>query len=391
MVFEAPEIEISSNAGDPSDIRNITGAVSLPTGAATAARQDSQTTLLTNIDNKTPSLASGRVPVDGSGVTQPISAASLPLPTGAATAALQTSGNASLTSIDSKLSNLTNNSQTTKLVDGAGNELQSFDLDNTAGTSKILGVTVRALSNGTPVELGNASNPFRVDPTGTTTQPISAATLPLPTGAATSALQTSELATLNSIDGKINTATVPPSSSASGIVVRPVTIEYPTFALVATAIAVGNNKSMLAIQNTGTGVVRIREIWIINDQTTAVTGVAGLFEVRRIASFTAGTVVTPVAYDTADTLPAGISAATGATVATETSLLRQGVWSTDEWGPGTADTESFDHSIQNVTPFFSQPPNGKALTIRQNQGVHIKFATNSTAGAFNLRIIFTTE
>jgi hypothetical protein len=40
---------------------------------------------LTSIDGKTPALVSGRVPVDGSGVTQPISAASLPLPTGAAT------------------------------------------------------------------------------------------------------------------------------------------------------------------------------------------------------------------------------------------------------------------------------------------------------------------
>lgn len=36
-----------------------------------------------------PALVSGRLPVDGSGVTQPISAAALPLPTGAATAANQ--------------------------------------------------------------------------------------------------------------------------------------------------------------------------------------------------------------------------------------------------------------------------------------------------------------
>ena len=39
------------------------------------------------INTKTPALVSGRVPVDGSGVTQPVSAASLPLPTGAATEA----------------------------------------------------------------------------------------------------------------------------------------------------------------------------------------------------------------------------------------------------------------------------------------------------------------
>lgn len=49
----------------------------LPTGAATE-------TTLSSIDTKTPALVSGRVPVDGSAVTQPISASSLPLPTGAA-------------------------------------------------------------------------------------------------------------------------------------------------------------------------------------------------------------------------------------------------------------------------------------------------------------------
>lgn len=57
----------------------------LPTGAATAARQDTGNTSLASIDTKTPALVSGRVPVDGSGVTQPISAAALPLPAGAAT------------------------------------------------------------------------------------------------------------------------------------------------------------------------------------------------------------------------------------------------------------------------------------------------------------------
>lgn len=50
----------------------------LPTGAATEST-------LSSINSKTATLVSGRVPVDGSAVTQPISASSLPLPTGAAT------------------------------------------------------------------------------------------------------------------------------------------------------------------------------------------------------------------------------------------------------------------------------------------------------------------
>jgi hypothetical protein len=54
------------------------------------------------------SSVSGALKVDGSAVTQPVSAASLPLPSGASTAANQTTGNASLSSIDTKLDALAN-------------------------------------------------------------------------------------------------------------------------------------------------------------------------------------------------------------------------------------------------------------------------------------------
>jgi hypothetical protein len=351
------------------------------------------------------------------------------LPTGAATSALQTSGNSSLTSIDNKTPALVGANQPAVLRDSSNNELFSTDLDNSGGVSKVLGVTLRTLTNGTPVEYGTASNPLRVDVTGSTVQPVSQSGSWTVTANAGTNLNTSALAlettqsTQNTrigdltetapasdtassgLNGRLqriaqritdliavfNPLTAAPANNASGIVVRPLTSEYATFSVVSTATTVGNNKSMLAIQNTGTSVVRIREIWIINDQTTAVTGVAGSFQVLRIASFTGGTSLTIGAFDSTDTLPSGITAATGATVSTETTLLRQGVWSTDEWGPGTADTESFDHAIQNTEPFWKQTPGGKAITIRQNQAVHVKFATNSTAGAFNIRLIFTTE
>ena len=59
------------------------------------------TTLLARI----PALVSGRVPVDGSGVTQPVSGtvAVSNFPANPATSALQTTGNTSLSSIDTKL------------------------------------------------------------------------------------------------------------------------------------------------------------------------------------------------------------------------------------------------------------------------------------------------
>lgn len=59
---------------------------------AIADKQDTGNNSLASIDGKLPALVGARVPVDGSGVTQPVSAAALPLPTGAATSALQGAG-----------------------------------------------------------------------------------------------------------------------------------------------------------------------------------------------------------------------------------------------------------------------------------------------------------
>ena len=182
-----------------------------------------------------------------------------------------------------------------------------------------------------------------------------------------------------------------PASSAYGMVVRQIPYELPTFSIVAENVQLGNNKSLIAIKNTGTGRLVLREVWIINDQTTAVTGVAGEFRLHRIGGFTGGTALTIAQLDSADTLPAGITAVTNGTVSGETSLLRTGKWSTDEWGTGTLDQEGLDHALQQSEPFWKQSIAGKGIVVRQNEGVHIRFATNSTAGFFNLRFIFTAE
>lgn len=52
MVELPPEFEISSTSGEPADIRNITGTVTLPTGAATSANQDAEVISLASLDSK---------------------------------------------------------------------------------------------------------------------------------------------------------------------------------------------------------------------------------------------------------------------------------------------------------------------------------------------------
>ena len=154
--------------------------------------------------------------------TQPISAASLPLPSGAATSALQSTINTTLgspmqNSGGSVTANAGTNLNTSLLaLDTSVNGLllaQGSATSTQKGTLMMGAVTTAAPSYTTaqtsPFSLTLAGN-VRVDGSSVT-QPISAASLPLPTGAATSANQTNGSEKAQIVDG-------------SGNVVGPVTI-----------------------------------------------------------------------------------------------------------------------------------------------------------------------
>lgn len=88
-----------------------------------------------------------------------------------------------------------------------GTNLQAargFDLDTGAGTEYNIGISIRIPGSGGSVAGGTATNPLRIDPTGTTTQPISAASLPLPTGAATEVTLAARLAD-STFTARVNT------------------------------------------------------------------------------------------------------------------------------------------------------------------------------------------
>jgi len=57
--------------------------------------------------------------------------------------------------------------------DGTNSETTLFDVDSGAGTQYVRGVSFRKSANGGSVEGGTATDPLRIDPTGTTVQPIS--------------------------------------------------------------------------------------------------------------------------------------------------------------------------------------------------------------------------
>ncbi len=112
-----------------------------------------------------PALVSGRWPVDGSAVTQPISALALPLPGGAATETRQTTGNTSLASIDGKLTGVASDATLAQVRDAIKAQL---DLESTLWTDNSGSYFVRrdTVNQGT----GVVTITF-TDPTGATAPP----------------------------------------------------------------------------------------------------------------------------------------------------------------------------------------------------------------------------
>lgn len=132
---------------------------------------------------------------DGSAAitTLPVSAASLPLPSGAA-------------------SETTLSALNTKVVTA-----KTADYDTGVGTDTVQMVGVALPASGGAVAGGTSTNPLRTDPTGTTTQPVSAASLPLPSGAATLTEQQTQTTALQLIDDAVYTDGVGTPSKALGI------------------------------------------------------------------------------------------------------------------------------------------------------------------------------
>lgn len=196
-------------------------ALPLPSGASTSALQTTGNSLLSSIDTKTPALVTGRVPVDGSGVTQPISG-SISVSNFPATQPV--SGSISVSNFPATQAVTGTFFQATQPVSLAA----AVDVSDRA--ARLIGhVTVDNASLAVTGTFFQATQPVSIAAsvavTGTffqATQPISAAALPLPSGAATAANQTTELASLATI--VTNTGNVPPPTAkgTQGVTAQPV-------------------------------------------------------------------------------------------------------------------------------------------------------------------------
>lgn len=195
-------------AGTPSaDVQSMQGvsggtalpvsaaSLPLPSGAATAAKQPALGTAgsaAADVLTVQGVASMTALKVDGSAVTQPVSAVSLPLPSGAATAAKQpalgTAGSAavdvlSMQGVSGGVVLPVSDGGGSLTVDGtviatldsatqAGATVRTADYDSGAGTVTTAMQGIALPASGGPVAGGTSTNPLRVDPTGTTAQPI---------------------------------------------------------------------------------------------------------------------------------------------------------------------------------------------------------------------------
>jgi hypothetical protein len=203
----------------------------LPTSAATAALQTTGNTTLSTINGKLPTLDAGRIPVvlptGGAGLTDAeLRATPVPVSvSGVATAALQTTGNSSLSSILSAVTNPLAVTGTfwpvTQPVSGTfWQATQPVSIAGTVTTTTD-GLTDTQL-RATPVPISGTVTANA----GTGTMAVSAVSLPLPSGAATSAIQTDRTQktqiTNGTVDNTIKALNVQVAGTDYGIVTNTV-------------------------------------------------------------------------------------------------------------------------------------------------------------------------
>lgn len=304
----------------------------------------------------------GALRIDGSAVTQPVS--------GTVTANIGTTNGLALDAT------LTGGTQTTRITDGTNTATVKAASTAAVATDKALVVAISP-NNSVVVTQATAAN-LNAQVQGA--------------GASGSAVTGNPVLMAGS-DGT-NARTIKTLTDGTQVTRYK---ELATFTAVATDTAVSNNKSVLSIVNASGSTVtaRISAIYLTSVQTTSVTGVVGNFELRRITNHSVGTAITAIeTMNTADSLNSSITVRTGSTVTSESAnLLWRSVFSTDEWSVNSAiDTAAMGHLLSTMFPIWKKADNdNKPIILNANEGLTVKFATNSTVGTFDIMVVFTQE
>lgn len=164
-------------------------------------------------------------------------------------------------------------------------------------------------------------------------------------------------------------------------------LSYPTFYALADNVQCTQNKSHISIVNmSGSGTsVAIRKLFPINNTLGAVTGVMCRFELHKITAHSSGSDITPLACDSSNSLPAGITVKSAATISGSTLVFPINL-TNDEIGATNAFPTA---TIAAGTNWIPEADGMEYFTLRNGEGISIKQITNSTVGYFSWLVVFT--
>ena len=160
-------------------------------------------------------------------------------------------------------------------------------------------------------------------------------------------------------------------------------------------VTFGNNKSMAGLFNgVGSGVIlRVKRVWILNNQTAGVTGVLTTFSLRRSTAQSSGTSVTPVKHDTAfASLPVKALCAHGATVTSATAdTFRNWVWSNDEPAVSSATSDEFECLVplNCIWDTATGDADIEPIVLREGFGIDVRHSGSSAVGIADIFVEFT--
>lgn len=167
-----------------------------------------------------------------------------------------------------------------------------------------------------------------------------------------------------------------------------------TYTANALGIAFASNKSLLGIFNAhATRKVRLYRVWVLNNQTAAVTGVLTTMQLRKISALSAGTAVAPAPHDSANVAVdlTSVTCVTGGTFTnTVDNPLRQVMWSGDEPAVSSATSDELQCIVPLMCIFDATgDANIEPFVLNTNEGVHIVQPGANAIGVLDIVFEFT--
>jgi hypothetical protein len=208
--------------------------------------------------------------------------------------------------------------------------------------------------------------------------------------------------TLTTLSNKVGVGSVVSSSSTSVVLASDVpylnTRDYQvaTFMCVAASVNISQNKSLVSLCNTGLKKVRIVEIYLAQVSSNQMSGIAGLFQIKRCVSHSSGSSITTIeSMESSDSLDSGITIRTGATLTgLSSNILRRAVLNTNNYAANSFSNSpnSGVNSLDIYLPIVEKVGfDVKPITIKNNEGITVNFDSSSSTATYDIHILFTQE